>query len=63
MLSIWFNRGLGCLVFISGSVIRGAEYEIVRFCKHVQKYDAVKLKLKCEVSLVSNHKKLFSGCG
>jgi hypothetical protein len=61
MLSIWFNRGLGCLVFISGSVIRGAEYEIVRFCKHVKKYDAV--KLKCEVSLVSNHKKLFSECG
>ena len=40
---------------------RGLEYQIVRFCEYVQKYYAVKVKY--ELSLVSNDKKVFSGCG
>ena len=40
---------------------RGLEYEIVRFCEYVQKYYAVKVKY--ELSLVFNDKKVFSGCG
>ena len=40
---------------------RGLEYEIVRFCEYVQKYYAVKVKY--ELSLVSNDKKTFGRCG
>ena len=39
----------------------GLEYDIVRFCEYVQKYYAVKVKY--ELSLVFNDKKVFSGCG
>ena len=39
---------------------RGLEYEIVRFCEYVQRYYAVKVKYG--LSLVSNDKKVFSGC-
>ena len=39
----------------------GLEYDIVRFCDYVQKYYAVKVKY--ELSLVFNDKKVFSGCG
>ena len=40
---------------------RGLEYEVVRFCEYVQKYYAVKVKY--ELSLVSNDKKVFGKCG
>ena len=40
---------------------RGLEYDIVKFCEYVQKYYAVKIKYG--LSLVSNDKKVFSGCG
>ena len=40
---------------------RGLEYKIVRLCEYVQKYHAVKVKYG--LSLVSNDKKVFIGCG
>ena len=40
---------------------KGLEYEIVRFCEYVQRYYAVKVKY--ELSLVSNDKKTFDTCG
>jgi len=40
---------------------RGLEYDIVKFCEYVQRYYAVKVKY--ELSLVSNDKKVFSRCG
>jgi hypothetical protein len=40
---------------------RGLEYEIVRFCEYVQKYYAVKVKY--DLSLVFNDKKVFGTCG
>jgi hypothetical protein len=40
---------------------RGLEYEIVRFCEHVQKYYAVKIKYG--LSFSSNKAHPFEGCG
>ena len=40
---------------------RGLEYEIVRFCKYVQRYYAVKVKYS--LSFSSNKKRPFEGCG
>jgi hypothetical protein len=40
---------------------KGLEYDIVKFCEYVQKYYAVKVKY--ELSLVSNDKKTFARCG
>ncbi len=39
----------------------GLEYEIVRFCKYVQKYHAIKIKY--ELSFASNYKGTFFDCG
>jgi hypothetical protein len=39
---------------------RGLEYEIVRFCEYVKKYYAVKVKY--ELSYISNKAKLFKSC-
>ena len=40
---------------------RGLEYEIVRFCEYVQKYDAVKVKYG--LSFKDNETRPFEGCG